>query len=135
MSSVKRLTPNKIANLVMADEAWHDSEYIAASDYDALRAELAAIHIENDTLRAELESAHTAQRHAEKELAQYMAWYAMAEHQHLHEQRRAEKAEAERDALRAAVEEIEERTRPNGDMVDLAVNLMARATLGESDEM
>jgi hypothetical protein len=38
MSTAKRLTPNKIANLVMADEAWHDSEYVAASDYDALRA-------------------------------------------------------------------------------------------------
>lgn len=61
-------------------------------------AELAA-------LRAELESAHTAQRHAEKELAQYMAWYAMAEHQHLHEQRRAEKAEAEAARLRAAIEQ------------------------------
>lgn len=59
-----------------------------------LRAELAA-------LRAELESAYAAQRHAEKELSQYMAWYAMAEHQHLHEQRRAEKAEAELAALRA----------------------------------
>lgn len=65
-------------------------------------AELAALRIENDTLRAELESAHAAQRHAETELSQYMAWYAMAEHQHLHEQRRAEKAEAERDALKAA---------------------------------
>lgn len=97
MSSVKRLTPNKIANLVMADEAWHDSEYIAASDYDALSAELAA-------LRAEIESAHAAQLHAEKELSQYMAWYAMAEHQHLHEQRRAEKAEAEVARLRAELE-------------------------------
>ena len=38
---------------------------------------------------------------------------------------------AERDALRAAVEEIEERTRPNGDMADLNVNLVARAALGE----
>lgn len=109
MISVKRLTPNKIANLVMADEAWHDSEYIAASDYDALSAELAAIHIENDTLRAELESAHAAQRHAEKELSQYMAWYAMAEHQHLHEQRRAERAEQEAAGLRAALEAITRR--------------------------
>lgn len=100
----------------------------AVTAIDDHEAELAA-------LRAELESAHAAQRHAENELSQYMAWYAMAEHQHLHEQRRAEKAEAERDALRAAVEEIEERTRPNGDMADLAVNHVARATLGESDEM
>lgn len=44
---------------------------------------------------------------------------------------RAERAEAERDVLRAAVEEIEERTRPNGDMADLDVNLVARAALGE----
>ena len=46
MSTAKRLTPNKIANLVMADEAWHDSEYVAASDYDALSAELAALRAE-----------------------------------------------------------------------------------------
>jgi len=38
---------------------------------------------------------------------------------------------AERDALRAAVEEIEERTRPNGDMAGVDVNLVARAALGE----
>jgi len=113
----------------------YQSHYGSFVRFDDHEAELAALRIENDTLRAELESAHAAQLHAEKELAQYMAWYAMAEHQHLHEQRRAEKAEAERDALRAAVEEIEERTRPNGDMADLAVNLVARATLGESDEM
>ena len=149
MSTAKRLTPNKIANLVMADEAWHDSEYVAASDYDALRAELAALRAEKvsqcghpsslmlrsaetgkalycelcderkrrrdaesmeehykaraEKAEAERESAHAAQRHAEKELSQYMAWYAMAEHQHLHEQRRAEKAEAERDAGMVAV--------------------------------
>ena len=81
---------------------WGNTCEDAAEHIDALEAELAALHIENDTLRAELESAHAAQRHAEKELSQYMAWYAMAEHQHLHEQRRAEKAEAERDALKAA---------------------------------
>jgi chromosome segregation ATPase len=45
-------------------------------------------------LEAQCESAHAAQRHAETELAQYMAWYAMAEHQHLHEKARAERAEA-----------------------------------------
>ena len=60
-------------------------------------AELAAV-------RAGSESAHAAQRHAETELSQYMAWYAMAEQQHLHEQRRAEKAEAEAARLRAAGE-------------------------------
>lgn len=42
----KRLTPNSIANLVMADDAWHDSEYVAAADYDALLAE-------RDALRAD----------------------------------------------------------------------------------
>lgn len=75
----------------IAEHAWLacDAQY---------RAELAA-------LRAELESAHAAQRNAEKELSQYMAWYAMAEHQHLHEQRRAEKAEAEVARLRAAIEQ------------------------------
>jgi len=55
MSTAKRLTPNKIANLVMADEAWHDSEYVAASDYDALSAELAALRAERDALRADAE--------------------------------------------------------------------------------
>lgn len=78
-------------------ELWR-AEYPGAASYlDALeetRAELAA-------LRAELESAHAAQRHAETELSQYMAWYAMAEHQHLHEQRRAERAEQEAAKLRA----------------------------------
>ena len=34
-----------------------------------------------------------------------MAWYAMSEHQHLHEQRRAEKAEAEAARLQAAIEQ------------------------------
>ena len=76
----------------------HDGKAkVDSSHLRRLLAELAA-------LRAELESAHAAQRHAETELSQYMAWYAMAEHQHLHEQRLREKAEAERDALRAAVE-------------------------------
>ena len=130
MSTAKRLTPNKIANLVMADEAWHDSEYVAASDYDALSAELATLRdkalqfdldqagiarrdadaaelvelrAELAALRAEVASAHAAQRHAEKELSQYMAWYAMAEHQHGHEQRLREKAEAERDDALVAV--------------------------------
>jgi len=70
----------------------------AAGQIDALNAELAA-------LRAELESAHAAQRHAEKELSQYMAWYAMAEQERGHQYRRAEKAEAERDSLRAAIED------------------------------
>lgn len=73
----------------------------------AMRVVLAVVRAHDSAelvaLRAELESAHAAQRHAEKELSQYMAWYAMAEHQHLHEQRRAEKAEAERDAALVAV--------------------------------
>ena len=38
--NAKRLTPNKIANLVMADDAWHDSEYVSAEDYDELQAEV-----------------------------------------------------------------------------------------------
>ena len=62
MSTAKRLTPNKIANLVMADEAWHDSEYVAASDYDALSAELAALRVERDALRAALNTAMWAMR-------------------------------------------------------------------------
>lgn len=70
----------------------------AVTAIDDHKAELAA-------LRAELESAHAAQRHAEKELSQYLAWYAMAEHQHLHEQRRAEKAEAEQDATKRELDE------------------------------
>lgn len=75
----------------------HDGKAkVDSSHLRRLLAELAA-------LRAELESAHAAQRHAETELSQYMAWYAMAEHQHLHEQRLREKAEAERDAALVAV--------------------------------
>jgi len=87
----------------------YQSHYGSFVRFDDHEAELAALRIENDTLRAELESAHAAQLHAEKELAQYMAWYAMAEHQHLHEQRRAEKAEQEAARLRAALEAITRR--------------------------
>lgn len=86
----------------------YQSHYGSFVRFDDHEAELAALRIENDTLRAELESAHAAQLHAEKELAQYMAWYAMAEHQHLHEQRRAEKAEQEAARLRAALEACRE---------------------------
>lgn len=46
--SVKRLTPNKIANLVMADDAWHDSEYVAAADYDAAVARIAELEAAKD---------------------------------------------------------------------------------------
>ena len=46
--SVKRLTPNKIANLVMADDAWHDSEYVAAADYDAAVARIAKLEAAKD---------------------------------------------------------------------------------------
>ena len=46
---VDRYTPNKIANAIMADEAWHDSKWVRASDYDALAARLAEAerHIRN----------------------------------------------------------------------------------------
>ena len=40
---VKRLTPNSIANLLMADEAWHDSLYVKAEDYDSLLADFEAL--------------------------------------------------------------------------------------------
>ena len=41
----------------------------------------------------------------------------------------------ERDRYRVALEEIEERTRPESDMADFAVNKRARRALeGESDE-
>lgn len=40
---VKRLTPNSIANLIMADEAWHDSLYVKAEDYDSLLADFKAL--------------------------------------------------------------------------------------------
>lgn len=63
MSTAKRLTPNKIANLVMADEAWHDSEYVAASDYDALSAELAALR--DKALKFDLDQAGIARREAD----------------------------------------------------------------------
>ena len=39
--------------------------------------------------------------------------------------------EASNAELREALQEIEERTRPNGDMADSDVNLVARAALGE----
>jgi len=74
----KRLTPNKIANLVMADDAWHDSEYVAAADYDALLAELAAERARADDM-------------ADK--AAKAVWHAAG-------------VEADRDRLRAALEEI-----------------------------
>ena len=67
-------------------EAWNDHA-TACEQNETLRARIAE-------LEAQCESAHAAQRHAETELAQYMAWYAMAEHQHLHEKARAERAEA-----------------------------------------
>ena len=69
---------------------WHEA--LCSAVFQLERAEKA---------EAERESAHAAQRHAETELSQFMAWYAMAEHQHLHEQARAERAEAELAALRA----------------------------------
>lgn len=40
---VKRLTPKSIANLIMADEAWHDSLYVKAEDYDSLLADFEAL--------------------------------------------------------------------------------------------
>ena len=40
---VKKLTPNSIANLVMATEAWHDSLYVRAEDYDSLLADFEAL--------------------------------------------------------------------------------------------
>lgn len=46
--SVKRLTPNSIANLFMADEAWHDSEYVAAADYDAAAARIVELEAAKD---------------------------------------------------------------------------------------
>lgn len=55
--SVKRLTPNKIANLVMADDAWHDSEYVAAADYDAAVARIAELEAERDKLAEQLTEA------------------------------------------------------------------------------
>ncbi len=54
--SVKRLTPNSIANLFMADEAWHDSEYVAAADYDAAAARIAELEATVAALREALES-------------------------------------------------------------------------------
>jgi hypothetical protein len=35
-SVVGRYTPNAIANEVMAEEAWHDTLWVRASDFDAL---------------------------------------------------------------------------------------------------
>lgn len=112
--------------------------------FDALKEELDDALAELAALRAEVASAHAAQRHAEKELSQYMAWYAMSEHQHLHEQRRAEKAEAERDALRAALDWYGEKAKEMGKaalhsdskrmlslMHELAVDYGKRAALGE----
>lgn len=47
----KRLTPNKIANLIMAEDAWHDSEYVSAEDYDALRAEVERLRADAERYR------------------------------------------------------------------------------------
>ncbi len=41
MSDVKKYTPNSIANEIMAEDAWHDSLWVRAENYDALRTELA----------------------------------------------------------------------------------------------
>jgi len=87
----------------------------AVTAIDDHKAELAA-------LRAGSESAHAAQRHAETELSQYMAWYAMAEHQHLHEQRRAEKAEAE---LSRSTELLESCRGQNGSLIEQNKRLRA----------
>ena len=47
MTEAKKLTPNAIANQMMADEAWHDTLYVRAEIYDLLEAE-------NERLRAAL---------------------------------------------------------------------------------
>jgi hypothetical protein len=41
VSDVKKYTPNSIANEIMAEDAWHDSLWVRAENYDALRTELA----------------------------------------------------------------------------------------------
>lgn len=48
---VKRYTPNSIANEIMAEDAWHDSQWVRAADYDRLKSALAAAQAENRTLR------------------------------------------------------------------------------------
>ena len=62
-----------------------NAEFIARAP--AMEARIAEIEAENERLR---------QLHVDMKtkLAQYMAWYAMAEHQHLQEEARAERAEA-----------------------------------------
>lgn len=62
-----------------------DAEFLARAP--AMEARIAEIEAENERLR---------QLHVDMKtkLAQYMAWYAMAEHQHLQEEARAERAEA-----------------------------------------
>ena len=40
---VKKLTPNSIANLVEPTEAWHDSLWVRAEDYDSLLADFEAL--------------------------------------------------------------------------------------------
>jgi hypothetical protein len=37
MSEIKRYTPNKIANEIMAEDAWHDSLWVRNEDYEELR--------------------------------------------------------------------------------------------------
>lgn len=70
-----------------------DGGYVRFEDYDTLRAELAALWAENEALRDDCSR---------------LASYNAEESAHL--RTRAEKAEAERDALRAAVADIEMHT-------------------------
>lgn len=51
---VRRYTPNKIANEIMAEDAWHDSQWVRASDYDAERSRSEALRVQLDDLLSAL---------------------------------------------------------------------------------
>ena len=53
MSEVKRYTPNKIANEIMAENAWHDSLWVRNEDYEELRKSRALHWLDANKLRSE----------------------------------------------------------------------------------
>lgn len=75
---VKRYTPNSIANEIMAEDAWHDSQWVRAADYDRLQSALTAAQERiADGLEAwKANNAHFAARIAElREALRTYGWH------------------------------------------------------------